>query len=76
MNHIHRVTLQLYENNVRDDKGTVVMVIVKTAPDEVLVCLVVNVTRGLMVNVMVCTVMNFDQACLQAPVAHYVTLET
>lgn len=46
MNHIHRVTLQLYENNIRDDKGTVVTVIVKIAPDEVLVCLVVNVTRG------------------------------
>ena len=45
MNHIHRVTLQLYENNVLDDKGTVVTVIVKIAPDEVLVCLAVNVTR-------------------------------
>ena len=39
MNHIHRVTLQLCENSVGGDgKGTVVTVIVKTAPDEVLVC--------------------------------------
>ena len=38
MNHIHRVTLQLYEDNIRESKGTVVTVIVKTAPDEVLVC--------------------------------------
>ena len=38
MNHIHRVTLQLYEDNLKESKGTVVTVIVKTAPDEVLVC--------------------------------------
>ena len=38
MNHIHRVTLQLYEDDIRESKGTVVTVIVKTAPDEVLVC--------------------------------------
>ena len=42
MNHIHRVTLQVfYENNIRDSnnsKRTVTTVIVKTAPEEVLVC--------------------------------------
>ena len=38
MNHIHRVTLQLYEDDIGESKGTVVTVIVKTAPDEVLVC--------------------------------------
>ena len=40
MNHIHRVTLQLLHENsvIGDSKGTVVTVIVKTAPDEVLVC--------------------------------------
>jgi hypothetical protein len=38
MNHVHQVTLRLCENNISDSKGTVATVIVKTAPDEVLVC--------------------------------------
>ena len=47
MNHIHRITLQLYEDNIRESKGTVVTVIVKTAPDEVLVCPLTGMIRAL-----------------------------
>ena len=41
MNHIHRVTIQLFcsENCVRGNDHGSITVIVKTAPDEVLVCI-------------------------------------